>query len=146
MKAIEKVELPFLHLTFRSDLDILFCRWRRFVTFQEYQEGYWLALELAEKYRARFWLHDLRLRNTSDNVERQWYDNQFVPALTSLQPSGFTIAYLMSPMQRRQLVSEINPVSDVIRYGKLLQLRYFISEHDALDWLQECRERTMPLH
>ncbi|GHA67764.1 hypothetical protein [Pontibacter akesuensis] len=143
MTAIEKVELPFLHLTFRHDLDIMFCRWRSFVNMQEFQEGYWMALEVAQKHHARFWLHDLRLRNSSTAAERHWFDQDFVSAVARQLPIGLSVAYLMSPLQHEHIDQKTSRIEEVISYGSLLQLRYFVSEHDALDWLQECRKRTI---
>ncbi|GAB3822891.1 hypothetical protein [Pontibacter rugosus] len=146
MAVIDNVEFPFLNLTLRRDLDVLFCRWHTFVTAPQFHEGYWAALRLAKKHHARFWLHDLRLRNNSTEAEREWYDREFVPALKQQLPYGLTIAYLMSPMQRQHIVSETTPVSEVINYEGVLQVRYFENEHDALEWLHACRIRTIPLH
>lgn len=145
MTAIEKVELPFLHLIFRHDLDILFCRWRTSISMHEFQEGYRVALQVAQKHHARFWLHDLRLRNESTAAQRHWFDKEFVSAAARQLPGSFAIAYLMSPLQREHISLEFSHLSEIISYGSLLQLRYFISEHDALDWLQQCRMRTIPL-
>ncbi|MDX5423227.1 MAG: hypothetical protein LPK14_13300 [Hymenobacteraceae bacterium] len=146
MTAIEKLELPFLHITYRQDLGVLFCRWRAAVDLPRFMEGYTTALHFASGHKAHFWLHDLRLRNASDALLRGWYDHDFVPAVKTSLGAITYVAYLMLPFQRQYLASEDMPVSEVISYGDTLHLRYFINEHDALQWLQECQHAAALAH
>lgn len=138
MAATTHAALPFLNLNYRQDLDILFCRWRSYIDLKEFTQGYSTALELARANQSHFWLQDLRLRNVSTGVQRNWFEQEFVPAAA---PHPLYIAYLMSPLQHQNLVSETMPVSEVLQYGPYVQVRYFTNEHDALYWLQSCRER-----
>ncbi len=130
-------------ITFRQDLDVLFCRWRVAVEGPQFTEGYLAALKLALQHRSRFWLHDLRMRNISSEQERSWFIANMSPPAATMAP-GIFIAYLMSPLQRQNLVSETKPISEVIHYSPHLHARYFISEHNALEWLEACRLQAVP--
>ncbi|RIJ37247.1 hypothetical protein [Pontibacter oryzae] len=140
MTAIYKQELPFLAVSYRKDLDVLFCRWHMAVEMPQFTEGYFASLRIATQHKACFWLHDLRMRNVSTSVEREWFIKHVVPPACQLSDKGIYVAYLMSPLQRQNLVSATSPVSDVISYGAHLHTRYFISEHNALAWLEQCRQ------
>lgn len=96
------------------------------------------ALQFATQQDAHFWLHDLRLRNLSSSEERQWFARTFAPA-TREHLGGSYIAYLMSPLQRENMLQETFPATEPVRYAGSLTLRYFTNEHDALEWLHDCR-------
>ncbi|GAB3534279.1 hypothetical protein GCM10027443_21100 [Pontibacter brevis] len=150
MTIIERLELPFLHIYYQKDLRVLFCRWRMPVELPEFSEGYMAALRFAAQQDAHFWLQDLRLRNTSCEKQRDCFMHTFVPTTSQVLRGSNFIAYLMSPLQREALVQQDatikEPVSfgvsnKLIRHSDFLTVRYFTSEHDALEWLNECRYR-----
>lgn len=141
MTAPEKLELPFLHADYQKDLKVLFCRWRTPVTLTQFTEGYTAVLQLATQKEAHFWLHDLRLRNTSGAEQKQWFASTFVPALQHVLGNSNFIAYLVSPLQHEQTLAIAIPRAEATNYSNKLAIRYFTNEHDALEWLKECRRR-----
>lgn len=143
MSSIENLELPFLHLSYQKDLRVLFCRWRMPVGLSQFSEGYMTALRFAAQQDAHFWLHDLRLRNTSGEEERMWFTHTFVPAANELLGGSKYIAYLMSPLQREILVQKALPAAELVKHSPSLTLHYFTNEHDALEWLHDCRTRVV---
>lgn len=142
MTAPEKVELPFLQAEFQKDLQVLFCRWRTPVTLVQFMEGYTAMLQLAALKEARFWLHDLRLRNLSGADEQQWFSSTFLPALKHALGNTNFSAYLMSPLQYEQLIVGAGPGAAGNTCSNCLALHYFTNEHDALEWLNLCRHRV----
>lgn len=143
MTATDILELPFLHINYHKDLQVLFCRWRNPVDIRQFSEGYRAALQFAVRQRTQFWLHDLRLRNIPGEEERGWFSRTFVPALKSALGSGNFIAYLMSPLQREALVPEAKPVAEPVTFADALVANFFNNEHDALAWLNTCRIREL---
>ncbi|PRY07865.1 hypothetical protein CLV24_12255 [Pontibacter ummariensis] len=140
MTAFERTELPYLHIAFRQDLDVLFCRWRAAVDLSQFAEGYMTTLEIATRQQAHFWLQDFRLRNVSSELEQAWFESSFVPAVKIALGNSTCIAYLMSPLQRELSLSDaFISLRETVRYGNHLTTAYFVSEHDALDWLNQCR-------
>ncbi|RDV14070.1 hypothetical protein DXT99_16000 [Pontibacter diazotrophicus] len=143
MAFIEKSELPFLHLSYQQDMRVLFCRWRMPVELPQFSEGYMAALQFAAQQDAHFWLHDLRLRNRSTEEEQDWFTHVFVPAANEQLGGSNFIAYLMTPLQRESLVQITVPAAELVRHSLFLTVRYFTNEHDALEWLNDCRVRVV---
>ena len=143
MNPIEALELPYLHIYYQKDLCVLFCRWRMPVALPQFSEGYMAALRFAAQRDAHFWLHDLRLRNTSCEKQRDWFTNTFVPATSSTLGGSNFIAYLMSPLQRETLVQKSVSATAPVRHSDLLTVHYFTNEHDALEWLEKCRLQVL---
>lgn len=152
MTIIEKPDLPYLHIYCQKDLDVLFCRWRIPVELAQASEGYMAALQFASEQDAHFWLHDLRLRNTYCKKERHWFTHTFVPAVNELMGGSVFIAYLMSPLQRECLLQKKAKTNEPVKQGGenepvkhslFLTVHYFTNEHDALEWLYDCRIRIM---
>lgn len=144
MASLENLELPFLHLSYQKDLRVLFCRWRIPVSLSQFSEGYMAALQFAAQQDAHFWLHDLRLRNTSSEEERNWFSNTFTPATQAVLGGSNFIAYLMLPLQLQDLVPEPLPITVLpLKQSRYLTVRYFTNEHDALEWLYDCRLRVV---
>ncbi|MFD3002140.1 hypothetical protein ACFS7Z_17350 [Pontibacter toksunensis] len=113
------------------------------VDLPRFSEGYMAALQFAASRDARFWLHDIRLRNTSCVNQRSWFTNTFVPAANSTLSGSVCIAYLMSPLQREGLVQKSVSALAPVRYSDLMTVQYFTNEHDALEWLTECRSQVL---
>jgi hypothetical protein len=143
MTATDILELPFLHINYQKDLQVLFCRWRNPVDIRQFSEGYKAALQFAVRQHTKFWLHDLRLRNNSSEEECSWFSRTFVPALKSALGSGNFIAYLMSPLQREALVPEGRPIYEPVTFTDALVANFFTNEHDAMAWLNTCRIREL---
>lgn len=116
----DKLELPFLHIYYQKELRVLFCRWRMPVDMPEFSEGYMAALQFAAPRDACFWLHDIRLRNTSRVNQRNWFTNTFVPAANSAMKGSKFIAYLMSPLQREALVQKSVSALAPVRHSDLM--------------------------
>lgn len=144
MASLENLELPFLHLSYQKDMHVLFCRWRMPVGLLQFSEGYMTALQLAAQQDAYFWLHDLRLRNTSAEEERGCFTQTFAPATQALLGGNNFIAYLMLPLQLQDLVPEPRPTTTgPVKQWRYLTVHYFTNEHDALEWLNDCRLRVV---
>ena len=143
MTTAEKLDLPFLHINYQKDLRVLFCRWQMPVDLPQFTEGYMAALQLAAQQGAHFWLHDLRLRNISSEKERDWFMHTFAPATKAQLGGGNFIAYLMSPLQRENLLQRGVPTPLPVKHSDNLTVHYFINEYDALEWLNGCRTRVV---
>lgn len=152
MTIIERSDLPYLHIYYQKDLRVLFCRWRMPVELVQVSEGYMAALHFASQQDAHFWLHDLRLRNTYCKKEHHWFTHTFVPAANEALGGSNFIAYLVSPLQHEHLllkkVKTNKPVeqggkNEPVKYSLFLTVHYFTNEHDAPEWLNDCRVRIV---
>lgn len=139
MTASENINLPFLQASYQKDLGVLFCRWQRPVSTEEYIEGNLALLDLAASKNAHFWLQDLRRRNTAGPDEKHWFATAFAPALRSKLGSSIFFAYLMSPLQHNQITAQARPNYDTDNYRNKLVMRFYTNEHDALECLYSFR-------
>jgi len=142
MTVPEKIELPFLHADYQKDLCVLFCRWQLPVDLGQFRDGYKAVLQLAIYKEAHFWLHDLRLRNSSTADQKQWFTSTFAADLQRALGSNVFIAYLMSPLQHQQLLNDEDAKKHAVDGSGQPAICYYTNEHDALEWLQECRHRV----
>lgn len=138
MVTTETFDLPFLQLSFRKDLGILFTRWGQYVGLNEYIEGYTRSLQVARETDAHFWLVDLRMRNTPDNELHNWYENTFVPTVLDSLKGKIYLAYLISPLQLDRIPNSEHQ-TNIATYNDCLIIKCFTKEKDALQWLGNCK-------
>lgn len=138
MTAIETVKLPFLNISFRRDLGILFTRWGQSVSLPQYIEGYTKTLQVAKIQDAHFWLVDLRQRNTPDSQLVAWYENEFIPAVKSSIEGIAYLAYLVSPLQLQKVPTPATPDTPV-NLDNSIMASCFTIEQEAISWLNSCR-------
>ncbi|ALD22220.1 hypothetical protein AM218_14620 [Hymenobacter sp. DG25A] len=121
-------ELPYVRLTYRPDLRILFMRWTRLVSSQEHKTGYMQGLNFAREHQVGHWLVDLRTRGLAETEDFKWVLQEFWPQMQQALPgTSFRIAYLVTPYHQELINSRL------IAEDKMF--RSFIEEKDAYQWL-----------
>ena len=125
---IPTAELPYVRLTYRPDLRILFIRWTRLVSSQEHKMGYLEALNFAQQHQAGHWLVDLRTRGLADAEDFQWILREFRRQMRQALPdTTFRVAYLVTPYHQELITSRLAVEENMFRS--------FIEEKDAYQWL-----------
>lgn len=142
MTAIETLKLPFLNISFRRDLGILFTRWGQAVSLPQYVEGYSKTLQVASLQDAHFWLVDMRQRNTPDSQLLTWFDEEFVPSVKASIEGIAYLAYLVSPLQLQKVPTQPTPATPVNLSNSIVACCFTI-EQEAISWLNSCREKAL---
>jgi hypothetical protein len=132
------LDLDFLRLSYRSDLQVLFLRWVREVSPEEHREGYMAALALARTAEAGRWLVDLRSRGLASAEDFAWVLTELRTQLTAAIPHTIRrIAYLVTPYHGeiiRERLSLLEPTYPVaVRQSVTIQV--FTEEQRAQQWL-----------
>ena len=136
MTATEILELPFLKVIYRKDLNVLIGRWANAVTSEQLYEGYTHTLSLAKEYNVSLWLMDMRMRNVSNQTEKDWFFRNIVPAISENVKPTF-IAYLTLPNQLVKF-GDFYPTQKAFSFSQQLQASFFVNEKNAFDWLKTC--------
>ncbi|TGD77965.1 hypothetical protein [Hymenobacter wooponensis] len=125
----------YVALSYRSDLRLLFLRWKRPASPAEHRAGYQAALQLAQKEQAGRWLVDLRSRGLADPNDLQWVLRDFRSDFQAALPTTTRrLAYLTTPYHAdilRPRLSELDSLADT---GT--DIRVFTEEMPAQQWLQ----------
>lgn len=137
MISTTQVGLSFLTVSFQQEMRILFCRWNDKVNLHQFTEGYYASLEVARQHKSGLWLHDIRKRDNSDKLKANWFLTTFLPYLEHTLNKPVLIAYLMSPHQKKLLLADQQTQHEEKVLSRLLKVKYFTSEHDAVLWLQK---------
>ena len=125
------LDLSYVVLTYRPDLQTLFMRWTRPVSSAEHHEGYEQALAMAQPLGAAHWLIDLRIRGlAADPADFEWVLTDFRRRLAQTMPqAACRLAYLVMPYHRET-------IRDRTQSPELLDsVRIFIEEFPAQHWL-----------
>ncbi|QIL76575.1 hypothetical protein [Hymenobacter sp. HDW8] len=132
------LDLDFLRLSYRPDLQLLFLRWTRPVSTAEHQQGYTAALHLARSAGAGQWLIDLRSRGLASAEDFAWVLTDFRTRMGAALPHvSRRIAYLVTPYhselirERLALLEPTYPVA--VQQGAAIQV--FTEEQPAQQWL-----------
>ncbi|GAB2460854.1 hypothetical protein GCM10011375_11550 [Hymenobacter qilianensis] len=132
------LDLDFLRLSYRPDLQLLFLRWTRPVSTAEHQHGYTAALHLARSASAGRWLIDLRSRGLASAEEFSWVLTEFRSRMGAALPHvPRRIAYLVTPYHSeliRERLALLEPTFPLaLQQGAVIQV--FTEEHPAQQWL-----------
>ena len=132
------LDLSFLRLSYRPDLQVLFMRWARPVSTDEHQQGYAAALNLARTAGSGRWLVDLRSRGLASAEDFAWILTEFRGRMsTALPHTPRRIAYLVTPYHSvliRERLASLEPTYPVaIQQGAAIQV--FTEEQTAQQWL-----------
>ncbi|GEO05569.1 hypothetical protein AAE02nite_32330 [Adhaeribacter aerolatus] len=123
-----------LSVTFRSDLNILVCRFIQPTASALLRSGYENALKIAQEYEARFWLFDLRRRGPAQAEDENWILEIFFPQLENITPTTLYFAYLVTPSHLLH-VREIIDLNKLAHYSPHIYIAVFDSEAKAIEWL-----------
>ncbi|NML63806.1 hypothetical protein HHL22_01175 [Hymenobacter sp. RP-2-7] len=133
----------FLALTYRPDLHLLVCRWRRPVSGAEFRVGYRAILALAVAVGCPYWQVDLRGCNAAEAEARQWLTDKFLPQLPGALAAPVYLGYLLSPQLLRQLPSGLSsavPPTDAPPSAGH-RAAFFAEEGALTAWLSQCQHR-----
>lgn len=132
---------PLLELDFRTDLDVLFGRWHfQPFTTAELLPCYQQLANMAQATGCRFWLQDLRRRQSPDQPTKEWLLSTYYPDLARRFGRHLYVAYLFSPEMHRQIVEAPDYAPAETYLGKPYLLDFFGSEGEALAWLHRWQQ------
>lgn len=123
-----------LFLDFRSDLNILICRFTQPIPSSFLRQEYENSLEVSREYNARYWLFDLRRRGPISAEDESWILDYFFPQAENLTRTHQYFAYLVTPSHYLHIKSMIS-VENLANFTPLTHIAIFDSENKALDWL-----------
>ena len=136
---------PYLHLVYRPEFEVLIGRWMQPVTPQELQEGYFTMLEAGSELPCRLWLVDGRRRQHSHKGDAAWMRNVFFPLLAPRLGGQAYLAYLFTPSHLEELQAEAGRQAQEEFGRQPYQVRRFIEEQAAMQWLEQARYHLSPL-
>jgi hypothetical protein len=126
--SIPSLDLGYLRLSYRPDLQTLFLRWTRAVSSPEHRAGYQQALEMALPLGVGHWLVDLRSRGLAQPEDFAWVLTDFRREVGQVLPGvSFRVAYLVTPYDQELINSRLGPGEATFRT--------FIEEQAAYQWL-----------
>lgn len=128
--------LEFLEVGFRPDSGVLVGRWLRAISPEESQQGYWHMLAAAEAHACRRWLMDVRRRPRTNNATIHWLVDAFFPAAAAALGGQVMMSTLLAPSLLQELAHNTQLPGTDEPPGAPFRLGRFITEHDALEWLQ----------
>ena len=123
-----------LSVTFRSDMNILVCRFIQPTVSDLLRSGYENASNIAQEYQARFWLFDLRRRGPALPEDESWILDDFFPRLENITRTTLYFAYLVTPSHLLH-IREIIDLNKLAHYTPHIHISVFDSEARAIDWL-----------
>lgn len=127
-----------LQVTYRADLDILFCRWIDPATSVQLHTNYLQALEKATELQIHYWLFDLRRRGPACAEDEAWLLQTFFPQVEASIPGKHYFAYLVTPSHHLHLQQNVE-ITSIQRYSSRTKIYVFDSEQKAIDWLATFR-------
>ncbi|GAA4019518.1 hypothetical protein GCM10022408_36980 [Hymenobacter fastidiosus] len=127
---VPSLDLTYLRLSHRPDLQILFLRWNRPVSSQEHRDGYRQALAMAQVHGVGHWLIDLRTRGLASAEDFEWVLTDFrLQMAQALPQASRRLAYFVTPYHQPT-------IDERIKTPELRSLhRVFIEETPAQQWL-----------
>ncbi|AYA37781.1 hypothetical protein D3Y59_12445 [Hymenobacter oligotrophus] len=129
----------FLQLVYRPELGVLVGRWLQPLTTEELQTGYLAMLEAAAELQCRFWLVDGRRRTHAHSNDSRWMMEVFFPQLEPRLGGQTYLGYLFTPTHLQDLETDADLPSLSYFDGRPYQIRRFIEEQGAMQWLAHCR-------
>ncbi|WP_345227134.1 hypothetical protein [Hymenobacter koreensis] len=134
---MQAVQLDFLHLTYRPDLQLLLLRWTRPVTSEEHRVGYNAALDLARAEKVGRWMIDLRTRGLASADDFNWVLTDMRAQFKPL-PEPHRMAYLVTPYHAATITARLIEQEAVMpeKLRKAAVVRIFTEEQMALTWLR----------
>ena len=128
---------PLQELTYRADLDVLFGRWHlQPFTTAELLPCYHQLADMALATGCRFWLQDLRRRQSPDHKVKVWLTDEYYPDLAQRFGGRLYVAYLFSPDMHRQIVEAPDYAPAEAYFTRPYLLGFFGDERAALEWLR----------
>ncbi len=127
-----------LQVTYRPDLNILFCRWIDPSNSVQLQTSYLEALEKAKELKVNYWLFDLRRRGPACPADEAWLLQQFFPLVETSILGKQYFAYLVTPSHYLHIQQEIG-MANIQRFSIRTKIYIFDSEQKAIDWLATWR-------
>ncbi|MBC6991853.1 hypothetical protein [Hymenobacter sp. BT491] len=137
---MHSIDLTYVRLNYRSDLEVLFVRWTQPVGSEEHRAGYHAALELAKTTGAMRWQIDLRSRGLASAEDFEWVLTTFRAALlASLGGRPARIAYLVAPYHLELLNERLQKAEAAPGQPQLQQVHFktFTGEQSAQQWLSD---------
>ncbi len=128
---------PLLELTPRPDLGVLLSRWHyQPETPAALRPCYQELADVAVATNCRFWLQDLRRRESPDQATKRWLLDEYYPDVTRRLGQRLFVAYLFSPALHRLIVEAPDYAPPEAYSNTPYALDFFGSEGDAIAWLQ----------
>ena len=128
--------LEFLEVNFWPDTGVLVGRWLRAISPEESQQGYWHMLATAQAHACRRWLMDVRRRPRTDAATIRWLVDAFFPAAARAMGGQVMLSTLLAPSLLQELAQNPALPGTDEPPGAPFRLGRFLTEHDALAWLQ----------
>jgi hypothetical protein len=131
----------FVKLSFEKLLQIGIAEWKGRLQGAELREAYLLCHEMINRYALTKWLADDRLMGSISPADLKWSLEVHVPQLAkgSLQ----RIARLPSKFEKNREAVEIM-INKGYTYDLNLVFRDFYEKQEAMEWLLEPSETTVP--
>ena len=143
---IEKViKNAHLRLKFRKDMEILFLRWSDRVQGDLLRQGYLGALDFAKEVGANFWMYDLRGRGAALPEDEEWILEEFFKKAEATLQGPQYFSYLLSPNHFAHIQNEVG-LDRLSSYGNHTQIKVFMSESEAINWLLEMKGLPVGVH
>lgn len=102
----------------------------------ELRPCYQQLADLALTTGCRFWLQDLRRRESPDQETKRWLLEEYYPDVARRFGQRLYVAYLFSPSMHRQIVEAPDYAPPQAYVGTPYALDFFGSEGAAIQWLQ----------
>jgi hypothetical protein len=139
--AIRALLPSFLHISYRSQEQIIVFRWLCPVPSDEvFKASYLALLEVAVQHDCRQWLLDIRRRGANTAAQDQWVFHEFCPLLGAVFPGTQLVhaAYLVAPLSLAHYTNVVMPaISNPLK--TCYRTAAFIDEGLANTWLTSQR-------
>ena len=136
----------FLDISYRSQEHVLVVRWLRPVlSHEEFRSSYYALLDAAIQSDCRFWILDIRRRQSNCDEQTQWILNDFCSeAVAAFRTPGQIYAtYLVAPDQLAYYAEIVFPTVPETT-DKCFQVAAFDNEGFANAWLKSKKPLPEP--
>ena len=135
-EMVLKKEIPECNLTlyYRKDLNVLSIRWQLCGDSILRRRGYIEALNWAGQIHANYWILDLRGRGPGELNDDYWVLAVFFKLVYKVLNSTLYMAYLLVPSHYKKVLPRI-PTEEVAKFKNVVEVKMFVNELDALEWL-----------
>ncbi len=129
--------------TFRPDLGILVSRWTQQPPPAQLRPVYDELTELALRYKARYWLQDIRHRAYNDPEITRWLLDTYFLDMAARLGGRLHVAYLASPVLLDAIQAAPNFLPVEAYQHKPFTVNFFNAEGTAYDWLTQERRTDL---
>ncbi|KUG05893.1 hypothetical protein [Solirubrum puertoriconensis] len=134
---IKLYDQPFLHMHYDQHLRLLESEWlNENVGVEQFREGLWQSLLMAERYQVQAWLSDLRRLPALLPTEHAWLHQQYFPRYQELPLHKVAVVKPANAVRHEQLQTALRTARSK---GLMLQphVMYFDGVEEARRWVRQ---------